>query len=250
MLSKFESIGLKDLDGLKLLNRRDIKFTFGANLLKGVLLEMLKDYYCLEIEGLRCNSYKTLYFDTVDLSLYKKHHNGNLNRQKVRFREYSDSKLCYLEVKQKNNKGRTIKERIKTTSIDSNFKPSELEFLSRELNFDPSLLSPTVLVKYKRMTFVDKAFTERVTIDIDIAFRNDVLEKEMHNLVIAEVKQDKKNKSAFLDVMRKHRIKQNSISKYCFAIAATSGKVKQNNFKEKILSLKNILHYDSSASHY
>lgn len=249
MLHEFESIGLKDLNSVKLLNRTDIKFTFGAELLNGILLEMLHDYYCLEVDGLRCNSYKTLYFDTAELSLYKKHHNGNLNRQKVRYREYSDSNLCYLEVKQKNNKGRTIKERIKTTAMGSNFKPNELEFLSGELNFDPSLLYPTVWVNYKRMTFVNKEFTERVTIDIDLNFRNDVLEKKMHNLVIAEVKQDKKNKSAFLDLMRKHRIKQNSVSKYCFAVAATSSKVKQNNFKEKILSLKNILHHDSSASH-
>ena len=37
------------------------------------------------------------------------HHNRRVNRNKIRFREYVGSNLTFLEVKTKNNKGKTIK---------------------------------------------------------------------------------------------------------------------------------------------
>ena len=63
-------------------------------------------YKCVEIENKRVSQYQTLYYDTKDMKLYNEHHNGHLNRYKIRHRTYVDSNLSFLEVKFKNNKGR------------------------------------------------------------------------------------------------------------------------------------------------
>ncbi|MBK7667231.1 MAG: VTC domain-containing protein [Sphingobacteriaceae bacterium] len=113
ILNSFESITLAEMDKAKLMDRTDTKFTFSEENLKKVLTEVKSDYKILEIENCRMSTYQTLYYDTSDLSLYLKHHNGKLNRYKIRHRTYVESKLGFLEVKFKNNKGRTIKVRIK-----------------------------------------------------------------------------------------------------------------------------------------
>lgn len=249
LLDKFEAIDLKELDQVKLMNRKDIKFTFPVDQLPDLLQDMPAHYRCLEVKEQRISKYKTLYLDTGNLALYRQHHNGHLNRVKVRYRIYSDSNLCFLEVKKKNNKGRTIKERIKTETILSSFNVPQLEFLSKELDFDPCLLQPSVWVDYRRITFVDKALSERLTIDLDLKFKKDEKEFYLPNLVIAELKQDRKKASAFLNLIRKYHIRENSISKYCLAIATTQSHVKQNNFKEKLLSLKHFMPHDTITSH-
>ena len=48
---------------------------------------------------------------------YNDHHNQRVNRHKIRFREYVDSGLIYLEVKCKTNKGKTVKKRLKVDKI-------------------------------------------------------------------------------------------------------------------------------------
>ena len=62
-------------------------------------------------DGKLIHDYKSLYYDTEDWKFYLDHHNGRVNRNKIRFREYVGSKLTFLEIKLKNNKGKTIKKR-------------------------------------------------------------------------------------------------------------------------------------------
>ena len=245
LLSSFDSISLNEIESVKLMNRTDTKFAFNEAFLPE-LLDLIKPYYnCLQIESKQIANYQTLYYDTSDLMLYYKHHNGSLNRYKVRQRTYLDSNLSFLEVKFKNNKGRTIKERIKQNEISTSFNFEALEFLNKKLPFNSNLLLPTVLVNYKRITLVNKFSAERVTIDINIEFKKGEELINLHNLVIAEVKQDKKIVSPFLNQIKKLHFKQGSISKYCLAIIFSHKYVKKNNFKEKLLSLKSLLNYDS-----
>ena len=63
--------------------------------------------------------YRSLYYDTVDRQFFLDHHNERVNRYKVRFREYVNSGLSFLEVKCKNNKKKTIKNRIQVDAISS-----------------------------------------------------------------------------------------------------------------------------------
>ena len=54
--------------------------------------------------------------------MFHNHHNGKLNRYKIRFRDYINTKNSFLEVKFKTNKGETIKSR------------QEIMYKSREFN--------------------------------------------------------------------------------------------------------------------
>ena len=245
LLSSFDTISLKEIDSFKSMNRTDTKFAFNEVFLPE-LLDLIKPYYnCLQIENKQIANYQTLYYDTSDLMLYYKHHNGSLNRYKVRQRNYLDSKLCFLEVKFKNNKGRTIKERIEQNDLSTNFNFEDFEFLNKKLPFNPNILFPTVLVNYKRITLVNKFKDERLTIDVNIEFKKDNELIKLHNLVVAEVKQDKKVVSPFLKQIKKLHFIEGSLSKYCLAIIFSYKNVKKNNFKEKLLSLKSILTHDS-----
>ncbi len=242
ILNSFESITLAEMDKAKLMDRTDTKFTFSEENLKKVLSEVKSDYKILEIENCRMSTYQTLYYDTSDLSLYLKHHNGKLNRYKIRHRTYVESKLGFLEVKFKNNKGRTIKVRIKKQEVPKAWAEDTSEFLSAKTPFNPEALVPNIWINYKRITLVNNANAERVTIDTELEFINKDFKKKMDNLVIAEVKQEKRAGSAFLAAMKKFRIREGSISKYCLGVALTNKEVKKNNFKEKISSLNHIIY--------
>lgn len=242
ILNSFQSITLKEMDKARLMDRTDTKFTFSLNNLRRVLEEVKDKYRVLEIENCRMSTYQTLYYDTADLSLYLKHHAGKLNRYKIRHRTYVESKLGFLEVKFKNNKGRTIKERIKKQEVPKEWGLETSEFLSKKTPFNPEVLIPNIWVNYKRITLVNNENAERVTIDTDLEFVNKEFTEKMNNLVIAEVKQDKRKGSSFLEVMKKLRIREGSISKYCLGVAVTNKAVKKNNFKEKLISLNHILY--------
>jgi hypothetical protein len=250
ILNLFTPITLKEMDGVKLMDRTDTKFTFKRELLPEILKAIEPFYSCLHVEAKVMSTYQTLYYDTSTLMLYNKHHNGELNRYKIRHRTYVDSNLGYLEVKFKNNKGRTIKERIKEKDPSDVFNEKSHAFLAGELPFSPSLLVPVVWVNYSRITLVNKQSAERVTIDIDLEFKKGDHASTLDNLVIAEVKQEKKKPSAFIKTMKKLRVREGSISKYCFAIAFMHDGAKKNNFKEKLLALKHIINYDIITNIY
>jgi hypothetical protein len=151
-------------------------------------------------------------------------------------------------VKFKNNKGRTIKTRIKKKDVPFVFENETEKFLSGELPFEPHALVPTVWVNYNRITLVSKNSPERLTIDTGLTFIKDNETVKMDNLVIAEVKQDKKQNSVFIRKMKDLHIIEGGISKYCLAIAKTTEHVKKNTFKPKLITLQKILSYVPVAS--
>lgn len=250
ILKNFNPISLKEMDGVKLMDRTDTKYTFKIGLLSQILNDLSPFYSCLQIDSKVMSNYQTLYYDTSNLMLYNKHHNGELNRYKIRHRTYVDSALGYLEVKFKNNKGRTIKERIKEKDPKGFFNEKAQGFLTGELPFDPATLTPVVWVNYSRITLVSKFSAERLTIDLNLEFKKGETTINLDNLVIAEVKQEKKRPSPFIKLMKKLHVREGSISKYCFAIAFTYSEVKKNNFKEKLLSLKHIIDHDTFTNIY
>lgn len=229
------------MDGVKLMNRTDTKFTFNFDQFENVLKDILEHYRVLEVDGKRISRYKTLYYDTVKFNLYTKHHNGELNRYKIRHRTYVESNIGFLEVKFKNNKGRTVKDRIKKKDVPTLWEGEAELFLNKMLPFEPQTLVPVLWVNYSRLTLVNKTDSERLTIDLDLEFVNDGVTKSLSNLVIAEVKQEKRKSSPFMKVMKKYHIRQGSISKYCMGIALTCDSVKKNNFKEKLHNIKHLI---------
>jgi VTC domain len=246
ILKEFTPIALKEMDRVKLMDRTDTKFIFKYDQLHELLDQLKEDYSILEVNGNRLSRYESLYFDTKNFDLYHCHHRGKASRFKIRFRKYVESELHFFEVKFKNNKGRTIKDRVKQKEIDGSIKENAEELLNDKTPLKSSNLEAKIWVNYSRITFVNKLSPERVTIDLNLTFKNNEQNKTIHNLVIAEVKQDKAITSAFIKLMKKYHIRQGSISKYCYGIISLYEKVKHNNFKPKLTLIKKTL-YGTSA---
>jgi hypothetical protein len=93
VLSSFQPISLEEMDSVKLMNRTDTKYIFNKSKLPSILESLKNDYRCFFINGTRLSTYKTLYFDTEDFLLYRHHHNGILNRYKLRHRSSKPTKI-------------------------------------------------------------------------------------------------------------------------------------------------------------
>ena len=127
---KFEAITLQEMDSVKLMNRVDTKFILSLKKAQNLLPELIKDYKILEINGNRMSNYESVYFDSPKYKLYLDHHKKKQDRYKVRFREYIESNLCFLEVKHK-SKGRTDKRRVLVDSLETSLNEDHKSFISK-----------------------------------------------------------------------------------------------------------------------
>lgn len=248
ILNQYTAISLNEVNNTsQLLDRTDKKYTFHINQLPEILNSIKEHYGALNVDTHKISRYKTLYYDTAEFDLYNKHQCGKLNRYKIRHRSYLENKLGFLEVKFKNNKGRTVKTRIKQDETTDIHNEKSLLFLQKILPFNPNELLPKIWINYSRITLVNKTSAERVTIDVNLEFQSGEQKKLFDRLVIAEVKQEKKFTSPFVSVMHQHRINEGSISKYCFGVANMFPGIKKNNFKDKLLTLEKITKYDPTS---
>ncbi len=240
ILNGFYPIALGEMDGVQLMNRTDTKFMFHREDLLSFLPDLADTYRALEVEGTRESRYETLYYDTPDFWHYLQHQNGKRHRYKVRKRSYVESSIAFLEVKEKNNKGRTYKSRIKIEEILPQMDGRSQEFVERKAE-EVNVLEPKIWNSYTRTTLVDTKVGERVTLDTDLSFYFDNKRMDLHNLVIAEVKQDGENRhSRFVQHMKSRYLRPDGISKYCLGVALLYPELKSNNFKEKILRIQKI----------
>ena len=239
IISSFDSISLDDMSGIRLMNRTDTKFITTKDRLEELLKKAKSQYWMQDIDGMRNMPYFTRYFDTPECQMYISHQNGKKTRQKVRVRSYVNSGLAFIEVKNKNNHGRTKKKRI---SIEDKDVERELydEFLSQYLSYDPSILIEQIENNFNRITLVNKQKTERLTIDTGLRFNNLITGKEMslNRLVIIELKRDGNAYSPIRDIMRDLHILPQGFSKYCMGMALTNESLKRNRFKERLMLLE------------
>ena len=242
LLSDFDPISLEQMSCVKLMNRTDTKFV--ANMAKLCqLLEMAQnDYYVQEIDGSRNLEYDTTYFDTMQFDMYNQHQWNHTNRQKIRFRTYCVSGLQFMEVKTKNNHGRTKKKRIEVNDMDV-AEQQKRDFLSKNLRYSVDTLQPTLNNHFKRITLVNKSKTERLTIDTNLCFHNLVsgIDKDMGNLVIIELKRDGLVPSPVLEMLRRLRIHPHGFSKYCMGSALTNPDLQVHRFKPKLIEVNKII---------
>jgi hypothetical protein len=248
ILEKFERIGLEELSPFKLMNRTDTKFTFSSGDLPLFLGQLSAYYKILSVNNNLKLSYQTQYYDTPQFDMYLRHHNDALNRYKVRHRRYEESKTGFLEIKLKNNKGRTIKERIAQNVLQSKWTEVENKFIADRTTYDPKTLIPSVLVKYTRITLINTKVNEKVTIDVDIVFSNENNAHELGSVVIAEVKQALKARTPALSILKDLGIKPVSLSKYCLGVNYLYPRLKKNNFKQKLITLRKIIN-DAPIGH-
>lgn len=242
ILKTFAPISLEQMSGVKLMNRTDTKFVTNVVKLRQLLLLAQKDYYVQEIDGERNMLYDTTYFDTQGFDMYKEHQHGHVNRQKIRFRTYVSSHLQFMEVKTKNNHGRTKKKRIEVDDMDLHDEQKR-DFLAKYLKFGVDTLVPHMHNYFRRVTLVNKGKTERLTIDSSLQFHNVLThtDRDMGQLVIIELKRDGQVFSPVLDMLRQLHIHPHGFSKYCMGAALTNELLPVNRFKEKLRDVERIL---------
>ena len=242
IISLFQPISLSEMSGVKLMNRTDTKFVTTLTMLRQLLQMAQTDYYVQEIDGQRNMLYDTTYFDTDHYDMYNVHQHGHSNRQKIRFRTYVSSNLQFMEVKTKNNHGRTKKKRIEVSDMDLH-DDVKREFLGRSLRYDIDCLMPHMHNYFHRITLVNKGKTERLTIDTQLQFNNIVSgqHKDMGDLVIIELKRDGMIYSPVLQMLRDLHIHPHGFSKYCMVAAMTNDSLPVNRFKEKLRDVDRIL---------
>ena len=172
LLGQLKPITLEQMSSIRLMNRTDTKFvTSKENLVR--LLEMVQgEYYAQSIDGNKIANYLTTYWDTDGHHFYLEHHNGRAPRQKVRVRTYLDSDITFLEVKTKNNHGRTKKKRIEVPSQELAHNEENEDFLKKLVHRGLGSIHPTVQNRFHRITLVNYGKTERLTIDFDVQFQN------------------------------------------------------------------------------
>jgi len=236
-LNQFESVSLKQLDSVRLQNRIDSKYMLTKHELGLVLDGIRENQYVLEIEGTRMFTYQTIYYDTPDFQFYKDHHNGCINRVKVRCREYIESHLVFYEIKRKLFGTRTDKQRM---VIDALYEDVPIEKYSlieyKRLAGKP--IEKKMVNRFKRITLTNKQFTERITIDLDIELYNDHAKVYLPEIAVIEVKQGKTDTfSNTVQVLKKLGIRQSSFSKYAIGISLLEPQLKHNNFKPILLKI-------------
>ncbi len=240
ILKKLKPISLKEMEHVSLMNRMDTKYIGSTDKLPDLLNELVDHYKVLEINNCRVFPYKTEYFDTKHFQMYKNHQNGKLNRYKVRNREYVSVSQQYLEVKFKNNKGRTIKSRIKREHEEDTFTTHEYNFLQDNSPFCPYELELKLFNQFNRITLV--GMNERITLDVDLAFtdKNDIT-ITFPEIFVLELKQDRINKASSVQkVLKKYKIRSQSFSKYCMGTASLNENVKSNMLKQKFNLIKKL----------
>jgi hypothetical protein len=239
----FDTIQLDGMNRVKLMNRTDRKFWFHFDNLRRIFPAIIHDYYVLTIEGKNELPYTTTYYDTVFNKMYTAHHNGKRNRYKIRRRSYISSELSFLEVKFKNNKGRTIKKRISAEFNSSSFTPRECEFIEANTPFRCEDLETSLINEFSRITLVNKNFMERCTIDLNLQYTKGKKSATLRDLVIVEIKSEGNHVVSPLALaLREQRIKTSGFSKYCIGRTILDQDIKHNAFKGKIRSIEKTIH--------
>lgn len=243
LLRAMPPITLEQMSEIRLMKRTDQKYlTNLPTLLR--LLEMTRDsYYSQEIEGRRISPYATTYWDDPSDLMFRTHQAGHAPRRKVRVRTYLGSDQSFLEVKKKDNHGKTSKSRVPVPSLQAVLEEQAgQDFLQQKTGFSLEHLVPTVGNRFNRITLVNRAKTERLTIDFDIQFYNykTQLSAAMSNIVVIELKRDGRVASPILPMLRALRIKPSGFSKYCIGACVTDPTLRVNRFKKRLIRVRKV----------
>ena len=212
LAAAFPPISLEEMDGVKLLNRIDTKYVTSEAVLAEVLRDALSaGYRALEADGAKISPYRTIYFDTPQRQMFLDHHNRRVPRRKVRTREYLNSGEAFLEIKRKNNHGRTKKKRIGIPAaemMDFSADAFATDFLAGHSAYTVAEISPSLATEFSRITLVNPDKTERLTIDTKVNFEDLRAggKAGLQDAVIIELKQDGRIASRMKSILLDHRV--------------------------------------------
>lgn len=150
--------------------------------------------------------------------------------------------LPFLEIKNKNNKGRTKKKRVPMDCGE--FLSPYDSFIKDNSEFNSKDLSPKIENRFKRITLVNKDKTERITIDTSLEFHNFVTDSHLTlpQLVIIEWKRDGlSTKSRLKPILRELRIQESGFSKYVIGMAMTDNNLPHNKLKPRLHKINKLI---------
>ena len=255
-LSPFSRSTLEDAKAMAFLNRFDTKFVFRADGVPAFMEHIKNDYSVLEIGGAPIQAYSTVYFDTPGLLCFNLHHNKRARRFKFRTRKYLSNGKIFNEIKQKQNTGKTFKFRQRRDGIiDESFNPAfpMLPAVQNLTDFDEHFeallknngygfvggLVPSLHVYFNRVTFLNKNFPERMTLDFGLAYGFGGAELQLNNTAIVELKREKgPERTVSQNYFRSIHKDPSGFSKYTIGISLTHAEAKKNRFLPKIRHLE------------
>lgn len=221
-----------------MLERIDNKYVVGSAVLRQAVGELSRHFDVLEIGDKRVYVYETCYFDDAQLHSYFDHHRGRRKRVKVRARKYLDAGLCFLEVKLKDKRGRTVKKRLlydadKFGTLDESalayIQDTYRSFYQEEFQ---RTLSRVLDMRYVRVTLVAREGSERMTIDSGLQFLSGNTTVPVDDdLFIVEAKSLNGNGIADRILRRLHQHPTKHCSKYCLGTVLMDSGTKHNNFR-------------------
>ena len=242
LVSELPPITLDEMKSIRLMKRTDTKFVTNIETLARLLKMCHGHYYAQRVADDPVSPYTTLYFDDLDRhEMFSRHQAGHRPRTKVRARTYINGGISFLEIKKKDNHGKTRKKRIEVPDIEAvMFDRAGEDFLTERTGYTWDDIKPTVRNYFNRITLVNYEKTERLTIDFDLRFYNYETEQEatMGRAVIIELKRDGRVPSPILPLLRQLRIHQNGFSKYCIGSVITNPNLRINNFKAKLTDIR------------
>lgn len=238
----FEPIGLAQLDDAALMDRVDVKYVMSVAQLVAALRRVCADYRALEVNGLRLNTYRNLYFDTATFGLFHDYVNRRADRYKVRSREYVESRASYFEVKRKTRKLRTLKSRVPTAEPATHVTPDLGAWLRGVSGLDGASLEPKLWNTFTRLTLVSKDHGERVTLDVDLTFFTDDASIQLAGVAVVEVKlASMRTRSSFAAELRAMGIQPHAFSKYAVGVALLHAGVKANALKPTLARVDKLM---------
>jgi len=241
-LSQFNPIYLTQMGKAALMNRLETKYIFNRDQISDFLFELKNDYRVLEIRGQRICGYRTVYYDTADFYFFQQHQNGSGKRWKIRQRTYLDSQANFLEVKFKDNRKRTQKNRVQADFNLEHILENQETFLSAYAPRSLTELDPKLEVRYTRTTFVKNDGQERVTLDSQLSYFNGKDSQDLDGLLIAEIKQAAYDPtSPFMAGIKKRGIRPSPFSKYCIGTSLLYPDIKHNRFKPTLHHVSSLL---------
>lgn len=163
------AIGLGQLEAVaSLLTRVDRKYVVAGADVAALADALPAGAAVLEIAGIRSFAYRSTYFDTAARDSYLGAVRGRRDRFKVRTRAYLDTGTCKLEVKTRDHRGATVKERIGHDPADEGrVTAAGAAFVDAVIGRCGlgDRLAPVLVTSYRRSTVVAGDGTWRLTVD-------------------------------------------------------------------------------------
>jgi hypothetical protein len=180
------------IEAAELQTRVDRKYIIVPELLHAVVIGLGPEARVVDIDGEQCFAYRSVYFDTDDRIAYRKAAHRRPGRFKVRTRTYVDHGDCFLEVKRRDVRGRTIKVRVPYDPADEGrLTPTGRAFVDEHVCPPTPLgrLQPALTTEYHRVTLLDPTRSVRLTVDAGLVCRStDGREVRLTDAVVVETK--------------------------------------------------------------